>query len=205
MQGFASNGVSRFHVVVGFEKEELTAGLKRLLPAGAELHLVDNPYWRLDNGVSLLQARGAVRGRFFVSMADHVFQPEVTRRLARGAAEADSLYLATDRKLDTIFDMDDATKVRTSGGRIEDIGKQLTEFDSVDTGLFVCPPEVFGFLESVKVDGDCSLSDGVRAMAARGIARAVDIGDGVWQDVDTQDTLAHAESLVARHKIDGGR
>jgi 1L-myo-inositol 1-phosphate cytidylyltransferase len=204
MNGFTAHGVTRFHVVVGFEKEELVPALQRLLPEGTELNLVDNPHWRLNNGISLLQAREAVRGRFFVSMADHLFQPDLIRRLAEGAVEAGSLYLAVDRKLDSVFDMDDATKVRTDAGMIADIGKELRDYDAVDTGLFVCPPEIFDFLDSARVDGDCSLSDGVRAMAAVGRARAVDIGDAVWQDVDTQEMLSHAESLVARFDNDGG-
>jgi 1L-myo-inositol 1-phosphate cytidylyltransferase len=196
MDAFASSGVSRIHVVVGFEKEELIPGLKQALPGGAELHLVENPDWRLSNGVSLLKAKGSVRGRFFLSMSDHLFQPEMIRRLAAGAEDPKSLYLAVDRKLDAVFDMDDATKVKTDGGLIKDISKELTAFDAVDTGLFVCPQEIFAHLEAALADGDCSLSDGVRAMAEAGRARVVDIGDAVWQDVDTPDMLSHAEELL---------
>jgi 1L-myo-inositol 1-phosphate cytidylyltransferase len=202
MDGFMANGVARFHVVVGFEKEELIPGLQKALPQGAELHLVDNPDWRLSNGVSLLKARESVRGRFFLSMSDHLCQPEMIRRLAAGADDEKSLYLAVDRKLDSIFDMDDATKVKTEGGLIKDIHKQLNEFDAVDTGLFVCPDDIFGHLEAALVGGDCSLSDGVRAMAGAGRARVVDIGDAVWQDVDTPDMLSHAEDLLRSHSLD---
>ena len=203
MDGFASNGVTRIHVVVGFEKEELIPGLKRALPGEARLLLVDNPDWRLSNGVSLLKAKGSVQGRFFLSMSDHLFQPGMIRRLAAEAVEEDCLYLAVDRKLDAIFDMDDATKVATEGGYIRDIGKSLRQFDAVDTGLFVCPQEFFGHLEAVLVDGDCSLSDGVRAMADAGRARVVDIGDAVWQDVDTREMLSHAEELLKSHFLTG--
>ena len=203
MDGFASNGVTRIFVVVGFEKEELIPGLKRALPGEAELHLVDNPDWRLNNGVSLLKAQGSVQGRFFLSMSDHLFQPEMIRRLAAEASEDDCLYLAVDRKLNDIFDMDDATKVATEGGDIRDIGKSLSKFDAIDTGLFVCPQEIFSHLEAVMMDGDCSLSDGVRAMADAGRARAVDIGDAVWQDVDTHEMLSHAEELLSRHFLTG--
>lgn len=199
MRAFARSGVSRFHVVVGFEKEELIPGLERALPEGADLQLIDNPHWRLSNGVSLLQAAGKVSGRFFLSMSDHLFNPEIIDKLQSGAVSEECLYLAVDRKLDSIFDMDDATKVVSEDGYIRDIGKHLKKFDAVDTGLFVCPPAIFERLEAARVDGDCSLSDGVRAMAGAGRARVVDIGDALWQDVDTPEMLEHAEEMLANN------
>ena len=84
-------------------------------------------------------------------------------------------------------------KVQTRGDRIFEIAKDLTVYDAVDTGLFVCPLNIFDYLERVKRDGDCSLADGVRSMASDGKARAVDIGNAWWQDVDTPEMLAQAE------------
>lgn len=199
MEAFAACGVTDFYVVVGFEKEELIPGLQQALPPGVQLHLVDNPDWKLSNGVSLLKAKDSVQGRFFLSMSDHLFQPEMIRRLAAGADDPKSLYLAVDRKLNDVFDMDDATKVKIEDGKIKNIHKQLDDFNAVDTGLFICPDEIFGHLESALVGGDCSLSDGVHAMAKAGRARVVDIGDAVWQDVDTPDMLSHAEELLRTH------
>ncbi len=205
MQALAENRVAEFHVVVGFEKDELVPGLRGALPEGARLHLIDNQDYMLANGISLLKARGHVEGRFYLSMSDHLFPPEMVATLAAGSRDADCLYLAVDRKLDAIFDMDDATKVRTEDGRIVDIDKGLTDFDAVDTGLFTCPDTVFEHLQSAaeRQDGNCSLSDGVRDMAAAGLARVVDIGDAFWQDVDTPDMYGHAESWLASRLASG--
>jgi len=87
-------------------------------------------------------------------------------------------------------------KVQTRGGRILQIGKDLTRYDAIDTGLFVCPLKIFDYLERVKRDGDCSLADGVRSMASEGEARAVDIGNAWWQDIDTPAMLACAETQL---------
>jgi choline kinase len=132
-------------------------------------------------------------------MSDHLFERAILSMLARGASDPDCLYLAVDRKLDTIFDMEDATKVQTDGERIVDIGKGLTRFDAVDTGLFLCPSALFDYLERVRSDrgGDCSLSDGVRSMARDSKAMTVGIAGARWQDVDTASMLAHAESMLA--------
>ena len=83
-------------------------------------------------------------------------------------------------------------KVRTEGNRIVAIGKNLAEFNAIDTGIFVCPEIVFEYLRRVLKDDDCSLADSVRLMAEEGNALAVDIGGAWWQDVDTP------EMLVAR-------
>jgi len=196
MDAFCDHGIKRFFVVVGFEKEQVMPGIEAAVPPGASLTFIDNPDWRLNNGVSLLKAKDEVRGRFFLSMSDHIFHSAMVAALEQGAQQPDSLYLAVDRKLDSVFDMDDATKVRSEADRIVAIDKELEEFDAVDTGLFLCPDDVFSFLARARVDGDCSLSDGVRAMAGEGRARIVDIGAARWQDVDTPDMLGQAEKLL---------
>jgi 1L-myo-inositol 1-phosphate cytidylyltransferase len=62
--------------------------------------------------------------------------------------------------------------------------------------LFVCPREIFDYLERSKLNGDRSLADGVRLMAADNQVRAIDIGEAWWQDVDTPDMLQHAEEKL---------
>ena len=81
------------------------------------------------------------------------------------------------------------------GGRIVAIGKTLTTYDALDTGLFVCSPALFGALATSRADGDTTLSGGIRILAARGLMRGVDIGDANWHDIDTVEDLHSAESL----------
>jgi 1L-myo-inositol 1-phosphate cytidylyltransferase/CDP-L-myo-inositol myo-inositolphosphotransferase len=112
---------------------------------------------------------------------------------------AADLYLCVDRRLDAIYDMDDATKVRTENGRILDIGKTIPTYDCVDCGVFAVGPALFTALAEVYAGrGDCSLSEGVKQLAARGRARVLDIGEAFWQDMDTPGALARAEQELAR-------
>src|SRR5205814_10196300 len=60
------------------------------------------------------------------------------------------------------------------------------------TGVFVCPLKIVDYLELVKRNGDCRLADSVRSMASEGKARAVDIGNAWWQDIDTLEMLTCA-------------
>jgi 1L-myo-inositol 1-phosphate cytidylyltransferase len=97
--------------------------------------------------------------------------------------------------------LEDAMKVRTRGDRVTDIGKDLRDYEAIDIGLFICPLEIFEYLERAKsrsCSSDCSLADGVRLMAGDNKVRAVDIGEGWWQDVDTPQMLRCAEKQMAK-------
>lgn len=61
--------------------------------------------------------------------------------------------------------------------------------------MFLCSPTLFETLGSVMKNEDCSLSDGMRRLAAQRRFHAFDIGDAEWQDVDTPEALAHAETM----------
>ena len=190
-------GIKKASFIAGYQSAQMIEAVKQLIPSKIEPCFIENRDWRKQNGVSLLTAANQVTSPFLLTMSDHLFDRSIVDLLVRDAV-LDQLNLAIDRKLDSIFDVDDAMKVQTRGDRILQIGKDLTVYDGIDTGLFVCPVDIFGYLERVKRDGDCSLADGVRSMASQGRARAVDIGDAWWQDIDTPEMLACAETQLRR-------
>jgi 1L-myo-inositol 1-phosphate cytidylyltransferase len=200
----ASVGIRTVHAVMGANSERLTAELKPLVPPTLSFRTIINLDWRKQNGVSVLAAAGHVKTPFILAMGDHLFEPAVLEALIANADPA-HVNLAVDRKIDSIFDLDDATKVATEGDRLVAIGKQLTDYNAIDTGVFLCSEEIFKYLLAAQYDGDCSLSDGVRLMAADGKVRAIDIGEAWWQDVDTPEMLRRAEEESARLLLDRGR
>jgi 1L-myo-inositol 1-phosphate cytidylyltransferase len=195
IESFDKVGVERIHAVVGPNGEELAAAVAPLLPGHMQFHPIPNPKWQKQNGVSLLMAAGKVRSPFFLAMGDHLFQPSILNSLLQFADPA-RLNLAIDRKIASIFDLDDAMKVRTEGNQLIAIGKKLDDYNAIDTGFFICPETIFEYLRRVLRNDDCSLADGVRLMADEGNAVAIDIGDAWWQDVDTPEMLARAEEEV---------
>jgi choline kinase len=129
-------------------------------------------------------------------MGDHLFQSSILDSLL-AAADPARLNLAIDLKIASIFDLDDAMKVRTEGNRLIAIGKKLDNYNAIDTGIFICPETIFDYLQRVLRNDDCALADGVRLMAEEGNALATDIGEAWWQDVDTPEMLARASSVAA--------
>jgi choline kinase len=186
-------------IVLGHQAEALRASIESTFTPTLPLQLVVNHRYQLANGVSLLAASEHVSDRFIVSMADHVFGAEVMTLAAAHHPPQAGASLLVDYKLETIFDMDDATKVLASGRKLTKIGKQLTEYNCIDTGLFVCSRALLEALGAVYRDqGDASLSAGVQRLAAAGRMTVVDIGSGFWQDIDTPAMLEHAERRLAQ-------
>jgi 1L-myo-inositol 1-phosphate cytidylyltransferase len=191
-------GIHDLNFVVGYESKLMIRQVKQLIPSGLDPHFIENCDWQKQNGISLLAAAGRVDKSFLLTMSDHLFDSAIIDLLI-DSPDSDLLEVAVDRKLHSIFDLEDAMKVQTRGNRIAGIGKNLRVYDAVDMGLFVCPIEMFDYLERAKSSGsfrDCSLADGVRLMAADDKVRAIDIGDAWWQDVDTPQMLRHAEEKL---------
>jgi choline kinase len=200
-------GIKTVHFVVGYESKRMAAQVKQLIPPDLSASFIENRDWQKQNGISLLAAAGNVGAPFLVTMSDHLFDAAVVDRLL-DSFDSDFLNIGVDQKLESIFDLEDAMKVRTQGNRVTDIGKKLRDYDAIDIGLFVCPLEIFNYFERAKSRSgrnDCSLADGVRLMADNDKVRAIDIGDGWWQDVDTPSMLRHAErKMSAGYELNPG-
>jgi choline kinase len=189
--------IEEFVIVLGYRGDQIRDWFERHCSAAARFTWVMNPDYQKSNGVSALKARNAIHDNFLLLMADHLFEPETARMMVRQHLEPGEVILGVDPDIDRIFDIDDATKVRRCGDRIVEIGKEIEEYDAIDTGMFLCTPTLFEDLDRASKDGNCSLSDGMRRLADDGRLRGLEI-DAPWHDLDTPEALAHAdeESLL---------
>ena len=190
-------GITEVFVVVGYRQELLQPVLAALARRYAmALHVVENPAWVEGNGTSALAVAPYLARPFVLLMCDHVFAPAMLGQLLDAEDGAEVCRLAVDRRIETIFDLPDATKVRLDGHMITAIGKDIAPFEAIDTGLFLCRPFLFHALERARAAGDSSLSGGMRQLLATGQLRAVDIGAHFWSDVDTPASLAYTERML---------
>ena len=195
LEAVSGAGIKTLHFVVGYESERVIAAAKPLIPPHITASFIVNCDWQKQNGISLLTAKDHVSAPFLLTMGDHVFDDAIIDCLLDNF-DPGVLNIAIDRKLESIVDLDDAMKVQTRGNKVTGIGKNLQSYDAIDTGLFVCPAEIFAYLEQAKSrnDGsDCSLANGVELMAGDDKVRGVDIGAARWHDIDTPRVLKHAE------------
>ncbi len=199
LEGLRRAGVVQVAVVTGFRGEEVARAARQLAPGGLELRIVPNPRWKLANGVSALAARGTIRAPFLLLMSDHLLAPAVLQAAVRLVPPERGAVLMVDADIDAVFDLDDATKVRLDGPRIVEVGKQLPQYDALDTGVFACSTALWDALEATLARrGDASLSDGVNELAHMGQMLAAPLPPGAWWlDVDTPEAHAEAERRMA--------
>lgn len=202
INSLAAAGVRRIVVVTGYRADLVSAFVKddpRYRERGLQIDLAHNPDFEKANGISVMVGGALVGAPFMLSMADHIYPPAIARLVGSQDLAAADLYLATDPRIHDVLDIDDATKVKTAEGRIVEIGKQLTDYDRIDCGVFCVTPRLLEKLAQVRAEkGDCSLTEGVRLLAAESRARVADIGAEKWQDVDTPADRAAAEALFAK-------
>jgi len=198
----AAGGATGFTVVTGYEAEPLEAFLGELAQrSGLSIEPVRNPDWARLNGVSVLAAQPRLGSQFILLMSDHLFDPSILAGMISADRGAAALTLAADFEIgNPLLDLDDATKIELGeGGRIRRIGKTLSRYDAIDTGIFIAGPALFDALRAaIAAGGGGSLSEGVQALADARHAFTWDCGGRWWLDVDDEAAFAKAEAALAK-------
>ncbi len=190
-------GVEHAVVVIGHAGHLIKQAVAAESELGLAVTFVENTDYLKKSGVSVLAAAAYIDRECLLTMADHLYSPELVKRLLAAELPADGAALAVDYDLPRCFDLDGATKVAVERGRIVRIAKELAAYDALDTGVFRVGPSLVAELSRVvEQNGDASLSDGVQALSRRGVVAAVDVGEVRWIDVDTQPALERAEAML---------
>lgn len=196
LQSAADAGMLALHVVIGYDGDAVRRVIDEHPMPGVTVDFVHNPDWRLENGVSALKAEALCRAdRFALLMGDHLFDPAVLSRLCSYPVPRGESVLAVDTRASDPVTVDEATRVRLDGDRITAIGKGLTPWHALDTGLFVFTPALFDALREAQQHGETTLSAGVQRLAFRQLMRGAAVVDASWCDIDTPGDLGTAEAL----------
>lgn len=193
---FEKYGIRETAITLGFRGNDVRSFIESNYNGSIKIFWYENHRYHEPNGVSVLSASEFVNERVMLSMADHVFSDTAVSVISSIESKGSTSYLMVDYDLKSIFDMDDATKVLTDPeGRIVDIGKEIPDFNCIDTGLFCISPEL---VEALARLASPTLSQGVRELTLSGQMLTVPIGNGWWQDVDTPETLTHALEIISK-------
>jgi CDP-L-myo-inositol myo-inositolphosphotransferase len=192
-------GINDFYVVTGYEGEKVRSYLDKLgQRTNTNIAHVINEEWEKGNGISVLKAKDLIKEPFILLMADHLFDYSILEGLKKEQISEDEIILAVDRnESNKLIDIDDVTKVLIEDNKITAIGKNISNYNAYDTGIFLCSPVLFHAIEdSLLSTGDSTLSGGIRILSGNGNAKAYDVQDSYWIDVDDENAFSKAENLL---------
>lgn len=194
-------GIDDFYVVTSPDGEQIRQYLDSFSrdKSLTITHLI-NEETDKENGISVLQAKEKLAQEdFLLLMSDHIFDRNILQLLLQSEREPNQVSLAVDYKIhnNEMVDLNDVTKVLVEGReRIVNIGKKIKRYNAFDTGIFICSPVLFEALEESVLNGDTTLSGGLKIIAQKGWVKAVNIEDALWIDVDNELALQKAENYL---------
>lgn len=198
-------GISEFVIVVGYLGDKIKARLGNGDIYRVKIEYVENKEWEKSGyGASVLEAKELLSGNFAMLMADHIYDFRILKRLVKEDIKS-SVILAVDRKKAIPGD----TKVLERKSKIVDIGKDVKESNCIDTGIFLCSPKIFLYMQQIVKEGKKELSDGIAKAAKKKDAEVFDIAkivtyesgvrkSALWIDVDTEEDLKRAERSLLK-------
>ncbi len=197
-------GIRDFLIVTGYNAEEVERYFSDGKKWNVKIEYARNNEWERENGFSLLKAKEKVNENFLLLMCDHMFDPRIIKALSLQNPKA-AVTLAVDRGPAREED----TKVLERDGKIVRIGKDIKEYNAIDTGIFLMTPKFFEHMQKAAENGGEKLSEGVMHAAESGDARIFDITkiDSYdsklrkdvkpwWIDIDTKDDIKRAEKVI---------
>lgn len=178
-------GIEEFFVITGYKgdlvREKIGDGSK----LGVKVSFIKNSDWEKGNGMSALSAKGVLDKPFVLLMGDHIFEPSTLKALLSSNRLTDSeSILVVDSQPNNVLGLEEATKVKVENGKIVAMGKNLDDFNGVDTGMFLCSPTLFDALKSVKKENR-TLTDGMKILIKAGKLKSFKVKNRFWIDIDT--------------------
>ena len=192
-------GADDFYVVTGYKGERISAFLGHIAGhLGVPITAICHENLEKENDLLLLKAREYLREPFLLLMADHLFDPSIVRELEKIPLADGEIILGVDGDTqNSLVNIENSIRVSTGNGKIRDIGKDLTDFNGIDTGVFLCTPGIFAALErSTEENGKATLSGVVKTLVGDGCARAVDVSGHFWIDVADPSAFKRAENAL---------
>lgn len=190
---FASLSIRELVIVVGYKAEQVRGFLmKRQATRHNQINWVQNKEFRRGNGLSVFCARDYVEEHFLVSMVDHIYDPAPFLEFPQHRGD---LVCVVDSK-PRFVDPEEATKVLIKNDTVRRISKDLTNYNALDCGLFMCSRKIFPVLEETLREDRDEWNDAKDRFAQKFGATAFDLKGQFWLDVDTPEELARAERLL---------
>lgn len=196
LNNIAQAGIKEFIIVVGYKSEQIINYLNKNKNFGFQITIVNNTEWLKGNGLSVLAAENSVsEEEFLLSMSDHIVSISALIRIAN--FNSDNNLLLVDPDIENNFDIDDATKVEVNGVNIINIGKEITNYNVLDCGIFRLNKRFFDAMREQLKSNKESISAAIDELIKKKDMQAVIIeNEDYWFDIDTPEAYNHCFSKL---------
>ena len=192
-------GINRCIVITGYKAQAIREFLGDGSRFGIEVQYSHNPEYVKGNAFSLRTARYLLEDEkiFLLIMSDHIVHKAIVEAALKNLCNAP--LLCVDREPRYPPQIKDATKVLVNSENfIVDIGKNLSSWNAIDTGVFLLNEKIFQAIdyEVEKEVYPLELNRCVKRMISTGTQLwACDVSGYFWLDIDTQADLTFAEKV----------
>jgi len=160
---------------------------------GFSCQIIVNSHPERGNGYSLYLAKDHVKGKFILTMSDHVYEKAFLEK----AIYAEGIIVD---KIGKFIEKTEATKVQIKNGHVIAIGKKIEKWDGFDTGFFILSSEIFKIAEEVvKNKQIVELSE----IIEKAKIKATEVSGFFWMDIDTPSDLKNAKRAILQNAIKG--
>ncbi len=192
IEALAAAGIREIAIVVGYLADKVRGTLGDGSYFGVNLQYIFNSDYLGGNAISVNKARDWVQGDPFVlSMGDHLIERKPVKRLLNRTTSSNTLCI--DYAPGGHCQLDEANKVvLDSADCIKDIGKNLAQWDAIDTGVFLLTKNFFQGLDELtpRLGTDIGINDVIQLLISQGYHfETCDVSGSFWADVDTEEDL----------------
>ncbi|MGC9345651.1 MAG: sugar phosphate nucleotidyltransferase [Candidatus Bathyarchaeales archaeon] len=194
IQTFKQAGIEDFVIVTGY----LAKAIQGYFGDGAEFRVkiqyAHNPSYIHGNAISLKAAEPLLKKDkvFLLSMGDHLIEVDIVKRALQNLAQHP--LLCVDRKPRYLRRIEEATRVLVDErGYIKGIGKDIPQWNGVDTGVFLLNRAIFEAINRMeKRANSLTLSLCIKQLIKNQPLWACDVTGAFWLDIDTWEDLCLA-------------
>ena len=174
-------GISDISIVVGYRADVIINYIEKLYPS---INFSYNKDYDGDNALSVFAARSFIgTDPFVLAMGDHLISSSLVTTLLSDSTITRTLCVV----------------MADSKGRIVKIGKDLKDWQSIDTGLFMMDSEVLDNIKHLmaRQGKNVTISEVVQHMADNGRHfQTCDVSGQFWADVDTEEDRDSVSVLI---------
>jgi choline kinase len=187
-------GITELIIVVGFKKNYIVDYLQKN-PQSLPVTFVENLEWEKGNALSVYKVKDYIKNEpFLLSMADHLVKVEALKQIVDSPERINLLLV--DPFITENFDLDDATKVKTENDYIIAIGKELTDYNALDCGIFRLEPDFFSAVEKAVAKGKDSISNAIAELIPLKRIKSITLNKAnQWLDIDTPEAYQFAQKF----------